>query len=536
MFLLSKKSNKSHKSLAELERENSILKAEVESLRQKLDHMNEILLNMQRARFGQSSEKQKYVSPDQLSVFNEAEEEQDPKAPEPDEKTIIVPEHKRKPKGSLEDKIKELPSEDVFLDIPEDEKFCSACGKPLRRMGKKFLRREIQSIPKSMKVINYYAYTYTCDYCEKEKAVSRIYTVQPPEPLIKHSYASPSLVADVMTQKYVDGIPLARQEKIWQRDGFALSRATMANWIIKVAEKWLKPLYKVMKKQLLSGSVIYADETVVQVLKEEGKTPQSESRMWVYGGDGRSGKAIRIFEYQPDRSGERCKRFLSSFNGALVTDGYAGYNAVENVTRCGCWAHMRRAWRDAMPKGATMDNSKAAVGYNYCNKLFALERKWKNLNNAQRLENRRNQAERLVDEYYLWVRTVDPVSGSKLEDAVKYALNQEKYLRAFLDNGEVEISNNFAENAIRPFVIGRKNWLFSDTVKGAKSSAIVYSLIETAKANGVEPYAYLTLVLTDMQYMGKPFSNEELENFMPWSEEMKQSIARRTKPTSSTEE
>ena len=190
---------------------------------------------------------------------------------------------------------------------------------------------------------------------------------------------------------------------------------------------------------------------------------------------------------------------------------------------------MRRAWRDAMPKGATTGISKAAVGYNYCNKLFALERKWKTLNNAQRLENRRNRAERLVDEYSLWVRTVDPVSGSKLEDAVKYALNQEKYLRAFLNNGEVEISNNFAENAIRPFVIGRKNWLFSDTVKGAKSSAIVYSLIETAKANGVEPYSYLALVLTDMQYMGKPFSNEELESLMPWSEEMKQSILSRTK-------
>ena len=271
-------------------------------------------------------------------------------------------------------------------------------------------------------------------------------------------------------------------------------------------------MYKMMKKQLLASNVIYADETVVQVLKEEGKAPQSES------------------------SGERCKRFLSSFTGCLVTDGYAGYNAVENVTRCGCWAHMRRAWRDAMPKGATTENSKAAVGYNYCNKLFALERKWKNLNNAQREENRRNQAEKMVDEYFLWVRSIDPVSGSKLEDAVKYALNQEKYLRAFLNNGEVEISNNFAENAIRPFVIGRKNWLFSDTVKGAKSSAIVYSLIETAKANGVEPYAYLALVLTDMQYMGKPFSNEELESLMPWSEEMKQSIVRRTKPTSSSDE
>ena len=145
------------------------------------------------------------------------------------------------------------------------------------------------------------------------------------------------------------------------------------------------------------------------------------------------------------------------------------------------------------------------------------------MSNAQRLENRHNTAEKLVDEYFLWVRSVDPVVGSKLEDAVNYALNQEQYLRAFLKNGEV-------------FVIGRKNWLFSDTVKGAKSSAIIYSLIETAKANGVEPYAYLTLVLTDMQYMGRPFSNEELENFMPWSEELKESIASRTRPVPSTED
>ena len=251
--------------------------------------------------------------------------------------------------------------------------------------------------------------------------------------------------------------------------------------------------------------------------------------MWVYGSDGRSGKAIRIFKYQPDRSSERCKRFLSSFKGCPVTDGYAGYNAVENVTRCGSRAHMRRAWLDAMPKGAMTQNSKAAVGYNCGSKLFAPERKWKNLSKAQREEDRRNQAEKLVDEYFLCVCTVDPVSGSKLEDTAKYTLNQEKYLRDFLNNGEVEISNNFAENAIRPFVIGRKNRLFSDTVKGAESSAIIYSIIETAKANGLEPYAYLALVLTYMQFTGKPFSNEEQEGFMPWNEKLKTSISYRTK-------
>ena len=176
------------------------------------------------------------------------------------------------------------------------------------------------------------------------------------------------------------------------------------------------------------------------------------------------------------------------------------------------------------------------TGSDYCNKLFALEKKWKTQTNAERLKSRQYKSEKIVDEYYLWVRSLDPVIGSKLEDAVNYALNQEQYLQAFLKNGEVEISNNFAENAIRPFVIGRKNWLFSDTVKGAKSSAIIYSMIETAKANGIEPYTYLNLILTDMQYMGRPFSNEELESFMPWSKEIKESIATRTKPAPLTEE
>ena len=221
---------------------------------------------------------------------------------------------------------------------------------------------------------------------------------------------------------------------------------------------------------------------------------------------------------------------LSNIKNYYIACGYAGYNAVDNVTRYGCWAHMRRAWRDAMPKGATIENSKAAIGYNYCNKLFALERKWKNVSNTQRLENRHNLAEKLVDEYFLWVQTVDPVKGSKLQDAVTYAINQEKHLRAFLSNREVDISNNFAENAIRPFVIGRKNWLFSDTVKGAKSSAIIYSIIETVKANGVEPYSYLIYTLTNMQYVGRPFSNETLENFMPWNDDLKKSIADSVKP------
>ncbi len=511
--------------LKQLETLVNTLQSENKSLRDELDRKDEIIINLQRTRFGQSSEKQKYVSPDQLSLFNEAELEQDPKVHEFEEETITVPEHKRRKKRTNEDTFKNLPAEDVIIDISEEEKYCNRCGNKLRQMGKKFLRTEVVVQPKVIKRINYYTYTYTCDSCENNGSVSVIVGAQGPEPLIKHSYASPSIVADVMTQKYADGVPLFRQEKVWKRAGIELSRATMANWIIKVSDKWLKPLYRRMKHYLLEGYVIYADETVVQVLKEDGKSPTSESRMWVYGCDERSGKKIRVFEYQPDRKGEHANRFLKDFEGCLVTDGYQGYNLVKNVIRCGCWAHMRRKWREAMPEGATTKNSKAAVGYQYCNKLFALEKKWRNLDNTERLEHRQNEAEKLVDEYFLWVRTVDPLRGGKLADAITYALNQENYLREFLNHGEVEISNNFAENAIRPFVVGRRNWLFSDTVKGAKSSAIVYSIIETAKANGIEPYAYLVYVLTNMVYLGRPpFSNDTLDGFLPWNKELQESI------------
>ncbi len=221
--------------------------------------------------------------------------------------------------------------------------------------------------------------------------------------------------------------------------------------------------------------------------------------------------------HQPDRSGKHAEKFLKQLSGNLVTDGYAGYNKVENVTRFGCWAHMQRKWKEAMPKGATAENSKAVIGYKYCNELFGLEKKFAELTAEKRLLMRQEKVKPYLDEYLLWVDTLKPTKGSKLEEAVIYTKNQWELLSRFLEHGEVEISNNFAENAIRPFVIGRKNWLFSDTVKGAESSAIVYSIVETAKSNDVAPYDYLLKLLTLLPYEGKNISNERMEAFMPWN-------------------
>lgn len=504
--------------------EETILKqkAEIDELKRKLEHMNEVFANAQRARFGQSSEKNTYVLQEQTSLFNEAESSQNHKAEEPKPETIFVEAHERKKKRSQAEMLNHLPEEEVLLEVPEDQLVCCKCGGKMKPIGKKFLRHEMQIIPKQIKLLAYYAVTYACDRCEKDTGFAHIISVKPPVPLMKHSLASPSTVAYIMTQKYVDGLPLARQEKIWAREGVSLSRATMANWVIQCSEVWLKPLYKHMKQELLTHSVIHADETVVQVLKESGKPATSESRMWLYASAALLKHQVRLFEYQPDRSGKRPESFLRGFTGWLITDGYAGYNQVQGVTHCGCWAHARRKWREAMPDGATVKTSKAAIGFRYCNKLFAEERKCVLYKPEYRKEYRQNRELPLLEEYFAWLNTVHPEKGSKLEEAVRYSINQKEQLCAFLDKAEVPISNNLAENAIRPFTLGRKNWLFCDTPKGAEASATVYSLVESAKANGIEPFAYLQHVLVQLPYFGKSPSHEELETLMPWAPDIQQ--------------
>ena len=497
--------------------------AQIDELKRKLDHMNEVFANSQRARFGQSSEKASYVlSEDQMSLFNEAEKEQDHKAEEPTQETFTVKAHARKKKRTLEEMTANLTEKEILLELPEDQRICGKCGGRFKPIGKKFVRHELQVIPRQVKLLAYYTVTYACDHCEKDTGFAHLANVKPPVPLMKHSLASPSSVADIMAKKYADGLPLARQEKIWAREGVELSRATMANWVIQCSQTWLKPLYKHMKQRLLEQGVIHADESVVQVLKEDGKPATSESRMWVYASGERSSTPVRIFEYQPDRSGKRPESFLRGFTGKLVTDGYSGYNQVQKVTHCGCWAHMKRKWREAMPDGATVKTSKAAVGFQYCNKLFSLEKKCANLKDKYRKEYRQNIMLPVLEEYFCWVNTLDPEKGSKLAEAVTYARNQKTALMAFAQHGDVPISNNLAENAIRPFAVGRKNWLFCDTVKGAESSAIVYSMVETAKANGIDPYDYLFYVLSVLPYLGKSVSHERLETLMPWSGEVQQ--------------
>lgn len=346
------------------------LEEKIESQQVRINQLMDMLAKTQKALYGRSSEKSRYVlgeESDQISLFNEAEAETSSKAEEPTVQTIVSS-YSRKPKRTKEELAKTVPVVEIICDLDEDKCTCDICNAELRYLGKEHVRDELEIIPAQVRVLRYVRLNYVCKECEKETDEANIIKAPVPAPVMKRSLASPSTVAHVMYQKYANGVPLYRQEKDWANQGVTLSRATLANWIIRPSHEWLEPLYNVMHNQLISEPVIHADETVIQVLKEPGKKASTESRMWVYT-SGRSPTPTVLYEYQPTRSGQHARRFLEGSSGYFQTDGYSGYNAVPNVIHCGCWAHLRRKFEEALPKGADIVGSKAAIGFDYCNRL-----------------------------------------------------------------------------------------------------------------------------------------------------------------------
>jgi len=488
-----------------------------------IEEKNQIILNANRARFGQSSEQRRYILSDgQLSMFEIAGDgnlEVTDKTAE-NAKTVKVAEHERKAKRTMAELAANLRVEEKIVDLPEKEKY-NAQGEPLKCIGKVEIRSEIIREPENVYLRKYYVLSYADPRVEAETGEADIKQAKAPAPLIPHSYASASAVTDVYIKKYADALPLYRQEQIWKRLGVALNRGTLANWVITTSDMYLKIIWKKMKKCLLMLPVIHADETVLQVNKEPGRTPQQESRIWAYSSSKRSKHQIRLFQYEMSRKGACATNFLEGFRGILQTDGYSGYGVIGEIIRAGCWAHMRRKWLEAMPKGATVENSKAAKGYEFCGRIFDVERKLEDLPDAERAVKRQELIKPIIDEYYAWIETIFKPSG-KLKDAVTYAVNQKEFLCTFLYHGEVEASNNQVENAQRGVVVGRKNWLFCDTPKGAEASVIAYSILETAKANGLNPEKYLMHIFTGLpdRFAKKP--NADIEDLLPWNEEIKE--------------
>jgi len=491
----------------------------ITELTAKVEWLMEQFRLAQHRRFGASSEKSVQSDHEQLDLFNESEIASDILVPEPE--LVEIEKHFRKRKNMVNgDNLPDnLPVETTLHELPADEQVCPECDGDLHVMGKETLRRELKLIPAKAVIVEHVRNVYACRNCEKDECGVPIVKAPAANPVIKGGFASPEAVAHIATQKFVMAVPLYRQEQEWNRLGIELSRQTMSNWLIKATFSWLDPIYDVLAELLCLRKVLHVDETTLQVLHETGKPAQSKSYMWLYRTSGGTGSPIVLYEYTPDRRADHPKFFLKNFNGYLHADGYEGYHDLSGkIIIVGCFAHARRKFDEAVKGLRKKDQggSLAMVGKKFCDKLFALERDFSELSAEDRFEKRRELSKPVFDDFYKWLGTLDPPQKTGLYTAVVYARNQREYLGRYLEDGRLEISNNRAERSIKPFVIGRKNWLFANTPRGAKASAILYSIIETAKENGLNPHEYLTYVFKNAPNWDIRSNIDNLERLLPW--------------------
>ena len=505
-----------------------------EALTQERDNLKEEVDLLRKKLFGTSSEKRVLDIPGQLNFFNEAELEQDPALAQVEELEASSSEKtpkKRKARATDAERFKGIPVEKEYLDLSEKEKNCPVCGTVLKQIGEEFVRRELVFIPARLKVREYYSRNYECPQCSQH-GIPVIKKGKDGRPHMLYGMACAGTVAWVMYQKFCNALPYFRQEKDWKQYGASITRKTMANWVIQNSEAFFLPMYEYFQRKLLEREFAMADETPLQVLHEPGRRAQTQSYMWLF----RSGEdglpPIILYKYSETRAGENAVDFLRGFKGYLMCDGYSGYNKVPDAKRTACWAHIRRYLTDAIPKGKALDYTQPSVqGVMYINQLFHLEDIIKAKHTSfDAIKKARLEKEKPVVEGFLsWLDQQAPVRGSRMDKAVTYIQNRRSYLTTYLEDGRCSFSNNLSENAIRPFTVGRKNRLFCDTPNGAQASALVYSMVEIAKANGVNVYHYLTYLLEKMP--SNRMSDEELELLAPWNENVKTEIQHRVNNT-----
>ena len=508
------------------------LRATIKDLRSTIANLNETLDELKRKLFGSSSEKTKASQPVEETV---------PEA----EPTTIVKEHKRvrKKKSVRADLYEALPVVEVPCDIPEEERICPDCDSKMEHLAISLSGKSCASPQQRSSGYGICRKPLFARYAVK-KMRRPSWKGKHQRRFLHTAPASPDMVATVMYQKSFLHLPFYRQSKDWLEKGVPVPRETAAHWYNYCALNYLLPVYEVLHQELLKREVLHADEVPCQVLHEEGKSATSKSYMWIYlsGTDGLP--PIILYDYRPGRSGDHPIEFLSGFTGLLHCDGYAAYGRIEDVILVCCLAHCRRKFFEAVPKarqknlklldinseqeiteppeGTAADEKllPAEKGVAFCNRLFYLERLYKGFPAEERSQRRQEKEPAVWNEFWSWLDTLDPAGGSKLEKAVNYALNHKETLMNYLLDGRCEISNNAAERRAKTYVTGRKNFLFHDTTNGAIASAIVLSIIETAKANGLNIFQYLyTLLLYMPDYKDEPAGIEKL---MPWSDFIKE--------------
>jgi transposase len=532
----------------QLEEENAQQKAQIVSLRKQVDELytkvawyeEQLRLSAHR-RFGTSSEA---TTGQTASLFDEAEILADPALPEPTVETVTVTRQKNQ-KGQRKAQLAHLEVHDVEHPADESEQQCRCCQEPMKFVDWQ-VRQQIDVVPAKAILTRHKQPIYACQTCHDNGEPAPIRTIETmPVPAFPKSLASPSLVAYLIMQKYVLGVPLYRQEQNMDTFDLQIGRQTMANWVIAGAS-WLKYMFFRIHQILIILDIVHADETKVQVLNEAGRAATTDSTMWLYR-SGRDGPPIVLFDYQISRAGEHAKKFLQGFGGYdetskqitrtkyLQVDGWDAYNCVPreviidhvktvDVILVGCWAHARRKFDEAckVVKPSERKSGKmlaAEKGLKFCNDLYAIEKKLVGASAQQRYDVRREESEPLLAQMKDWLdkMAVEALPKLAFGRAVAYCLNEWGKLTQFLRDGRLEIDNNRAERSIKSFVIGRKNWLFANSVKGAESSAIIYSVVETAKENQLIPFEYLKFLFERLPNIDVK-DTDAIDALLPWSE------------------
>ena len=515
----------------QLQDQNDKLSGEIQELNKKMEVLIEQITLANKNRFGRSSEKMTDTSQicfmevdGTIVFFNEAEAVSDLDAEEPD--TLEnKPARKAKAVGKKEADIKDLPV-NIINHYLTDEELVAEFGKNGWKQLPDAISKRYRFIPAKVEIDEHHVGVYA------SKTDNRIIKADHPKALLHGSLVSPTIAAAIMNGKYVNAVPLYRLEQEFSRYGLTITRQNMANWMIRLGESYLAVLYDYLHQKLYNYHVIQADETPVLV-NRDGRSAGTKSYMWVY----RSGhlytdKQIVLYDYHKTRNSSHPREFLRNYSGICVTDGYQVYHTIEkereDLKIAGCWIHARRKFDEALtviPK-AHQNKSNAFLVIKQIQAIYREEGKLNKLSSEERLMQRQLVIKPLVDALFAYLKKMEPTvpASGQLRKAYTYILNQEKYLRVFLEDGEIPIDNNASERAIRGFCIGKKNWQMIDTINGAHSSAIIYSIAETAKANNLKPYDYFVYLLEEIPKHMEQKDRTFLEDLLPWSKKLPEGI------------
>lgn len=511
--------------------QNETLAKELHDLNEKMQLLMEQVILSNKKRFGTSSEKMEmenqicFMEKDgNIVFFNEAEAVCDFEAKEPEE-IECKPETKKKRSGKKEEDISGLPVTIISHYMTEKE-LIAEFGENGWKQLPDMIAKRYRFIPAKVEVDEHHIGVYA------GKADGRMIKAAHPKALLHGSLVSPSIAAAIMNGKYVNAVPLYRLEQEFIRYGLTIPRKNMANWMIRLGEEYLAVLYDHLHRKLYDYHVIQADETPVLV-NRDGRPAGSKSWMWVYrSGHMYADKQIVLYDYHETRNSSHPREFLKDYTGICVTDGYQVYHSIEKMQEdlriAGCWVHARRKFNDALeviPK-EQHKKSDAYLAMSQIQAIYREEGKLKDLSSEERLVQRQLVIRPLVDALFAYLKQKEPTvpKSGQLRKAYTYILNQEKYLRVFLEDGEVPLDNNASERAIRGFCIGRKNWQMIDTINGAKASAIIYSIAETAKANHLKPYDYFEYLLEEIPKHMDDTDQSFLEDLLPWSDKLPERI------------